>query len=246
MDIDPTTWLPRLREGAAGLGIALSTEQEALFARFLALLLAKNEVVNLTAITDPAEVAAKHFVDSLTVETVWKPQPGDQVIDIGTGAGFPGVPMAILHPEVKVILNDSVRKKTDFLADAITALPLPQARAVWARAEELGRSSHHRGRYNAVFARAVAHLGMLIEYALPLLKIGGVLIAMKGPTGAAEVPESDRALAQLCGAVKQVRTLSVPGAGERTLIVVRKVKPTSDTYPRTAAQMQTKPLHFLK
>ncbi len=243
MEIDPTTWLPLLRDGAAGLGLTLTPEQEALFARFLVLLLERNEVVNLTAITDPAEVAVKHFVDSLTVETVWKPHAGDQTVDIGTGAGLPGVVVAIMHPEISIALNDSMRKKTDFLQEVITALPLPRAKAMWARAEEMGHSQQHRGRYNTVFARAVAHLGTLVEYAMPLLKTGGTLIAMKGPGGAAEVAESARALYLLGGAVKQTRTLTLAGAGERTLIVVRKVKNTPKDYPRPAVQMKMNPLH---
>jgi len=237
-------WLAILRNGAADLGLALNEEQEALFARYLALLLECNARVNLTAITDPHEVAAKHFVDSLAIETVWRPLPGDRAIDIGTGAGLPGIPLAIRHPEVEFTLNDSTRKKVAFLDEVRTALPLPNIYPLWARAEALGRVPDHRGRFTAVFARAVAHLGLLIEYALPLLAVGGVLIAMKGPAGEEEIEQSAPALQALCGKITETRPLTIAGAGERLLIVVRALSPAPSAYPRDAGAMKKRPLHL--
>lgn len=235
-------WRSVLRAGAEVLGLTVSTEQEALFARYLDLLLERNRQVNLTAITDPVEVAAKHFVDALTVETVWQPQPGDRAIDIGTGAGIPGVPLAIRHPEAEFTLNDSTRKKVAFLEEVAAALPLPNIHPLWARAEELGRASAHRGRFTIALARAVAHLGLLIEYALPLLAPGGRLIAMKGPAGEEEITQSRPALQALHGEVAELRRLMVAGAGERLLIVVRAVSPAPAQYPRNAGAMKKRPL----
>jgi len=237
-------WRSTLRDGAAALGISLTPDQEDQFARLLTLLLERNQQVNLTAITEPTEVAVKHFVDSLTVERVWQPHTGDRAIDIGTGAGFPGIPVAILHPEVEVVLNDSVRKKVDFLRDAVETLGLANARAEWSRAEDLGRSPACRQQFNVAFVRAVAHLAVLIEYALPLLKLGGSLIAMKGPTGEQEIAESKRALEQIGGTVDMVQHLTVHGAGERTLIVIRKTRKTPEEFPRQAGAAKKHPLYL--
>lgn len=237
-----TQWLAVLRAGADALGATLTPAEEAQFARFLALLLDRNTRVNLTSITDPAEVAAKHFVDSLSVETVWTPRAGERAVDIGTGGGFPGLPLALRHPDVRFVLNDSVRKKVDFLDAAVTELALANVRTLWARAEVMGRDDSLRGKFDVALTRAVAHLGTLVEWALPLLKVGGVLIAMKGPSGAAEQAESTLALAQVGGEIDEIRRLTVPGAGERVLIVVRKVRTTPPRFPREPGASKKKPL----
>jgi 16S rRNA (guanine527-N7)-methyltransferase len=201
-------------------------------------------VVNLTAIIDPVEVAVKHFVDSLTVEAVWSPKPGDHAIDIGTGGGFPGIPLAIRHPEVTFLLTDSVRKKVDFLSEVVKELPLVNVQPHWGRAEELARNPQNRGQYNFAFARAVAHLAILIEYAIPLLKIGGRLIAMKGPSGATEIEESAPALASLKASIREVRRFSLPDAGDRMLIVIEKDEETPAKYPRDTGLIKKKPLYL--
>lgn len=239
-----TEWLTALRDGARLLGLTLTAEEEDRFARFLALLLARNQQLNLTAITDPREVAVKHFVDALSVETVWQPHPGDRAIDIGTGAGLPGIPAAIRHPAVTVVLNDSARKKVEFLHEVVSALRLTNAQPHWARAEELGRDAAFRGQFNVVFARAVAHLAVLCEYGLPLLKPGALLLCQKGPNGAQEVAESRRALELLGGKVDTVRHLTVPGAGERLLIRIRKVRPTPTDFPRLPGMAKKRPLYL--
>ncbi|MHB9132343.1 MAG: 16S rRNA (guanine(527)-N(7))-methyltransferase RsmG [Armatimonadota bacterium] len=235
-------WQTALREGATQLGIKLTAEQEALFARFLDLLLEKNAVMNLTAITDPLEVAMKHFLDSLTAELVWKPRRGDRVVDIGTGAGFPGIPLAIRHPDVSMVLNDTARKKADFLRDTVGTLQLENVHVVWARAEEMGRQEEFRAHFNVAFVRAVAHLGVLVEYTMPLLKVGGMLIAMKGPSSVHEVADSRRVFDELGAALVDVKHLDLPIAGERLLIQVRKVKPTPEKYPRDPGLAKKRPL----
>lgn len=237
-------WITALRAGAHELGLTLTGEQEALLARYLELLRRRNREINLTAITDPMGVAMKHFADALTTELVWQPRAGDLAIDLGTGAGFPGIPLAIRHPEVSVVLNDSVRKRTEFLREAADALGLRNVSVVWARAEALGRDPGYRGRFTAALARAVAHLAVLAEYALPLLQQGGTLIAMKGPAGARELAESRRALEALGGAVSETRRLSLPIAGERLLIVVRSERLTPPQFPRDPGVAKRRPLYL--
>lgn len=235
-------WRIAFRAGLEALALTVTAEQEELFARFLTLLLDYNQHVNLTSITDPTEVAVKHFIDSLTVHTVWHPQAGERALDLGTGAGLPGIPLAIMHPDLSMVLNDSVRKKVVFLQQAVAQLQLGNCRVVCARAEELGRQAEYREQCNAVFVRAVAHLAVLVEYALPLLKVGGVLICLKGPGGVREVDESQRALELLGGVVTEVHPLTVAGAGERVLILVQKKRPTPRAYPRLAGTAKKTPL----
>jgi 16S rRNA (guanine527-N7)-methyltransferase len=237
-------WQQKLLSGAADLGLALTDRELERFTRYLDLMLERNLHINLTAITDPLEVATKHFVDSLAIETVWHPQPGEQVIDIGTGAGLPGIPLAIRHPEVSVVLNDSVRKKVTFLEDVIVALGLDNTRAIWARAEEVGRDDGQRGKYDIVTVRAVAHLGTLIEYSLPLLKVNGQLIAMKGPTGAAEIAEAAPALIEVGGEVVGTHRLHIDGAGDRLFIRVQKTRATPKQFPREPGGAKKKPLYL--
>ena len=233
-----------LEESALADRIVISAAQMRQFDAYQALLLARNRQMNLTAITDPREVAVKHFLDSLTVELAWAPQAGERVIDIGAGAGFPGLPLAIRHPQVLMTLNDSARKKVDFLREVIEALQLPRVDAVWGRAEALGRAPVMRGQFDVVLARAVAHLGVLIEYALPLLKFGGQLIAMKGPGGEAEAAACAPVLDAIGGRLHAVQRLRLPDAGERQLVVVRKIRPTPDGFPRDAGMARKKPLYL--
>ena len=237
-----TDWLSALRAGADYLHIELTAEQEDRFARLLAFLLERNLVMNLTAITDPVEIARKHFIDSLSVETVWQPGDGDRGIDIGTGAGFPGLPLAILHPRLPLVLNDSTQKKVDFLREAAARLELPAVQPVWARAEELGRVPAYRGTFTVAFVRAVAHLALLIEYALPLLRAGGRLIAMKGPNPELEIAESAKALQLLGGTVAEIRAFDLPDIGARTLIVIRAERLSPAQFPRAPGVAKKKPL----
>ncbi len=235
-------WLLALREGAALFDIALSSVQEVQFAHFMQLLLTRNIQLNLTAITEPREVAIKHFLDSLLVESVWKPTHAERVIDIGTGGGIPGIPLAIRHPECTFLLNDSAQKKVNFLRETTVELGLTNVIPHWGRAESLGRDSDYRAKYHVALVRAVAHLGVLVEYALPLLRIGGRFIAMKGPGGEAEITDSEHALQTIGGAVQEVRRLTLPVAGERLLIVVQKTHHTPTLYPRNGGAMKKKPL----
>ena len=173
--------LQYLRQAATELPVVLTDEQLAAFAVYYDFLLEYNEKVNLTRITEPLDVAVKHFADSLSLlQTGWLP-PGGRVADIGTGAGFPGIPLAIMRPDLRVVLVDSLRKRTVFLTEAVQKLALVNVTVVWSRAEDLGRNPDFRERFDIVLARAVAELNVLTELCLPLAKPGGAFVAMKGP-----------------------------------------------------------------
>ena len=182
--------LPWLRAGVAALGIGLASDQLAAFNRYRDTLLAANQRINLTAITDPAAVEMRHFVDSLTCLLAW-PTATDRpirVIDIGSGAGFPGLPLKLIRPHIGLTLIDSVGKKTAFLADLVRRLNLAATTVLTTRAEDLAQQPAHREQYDVALARAVAPAPVLVEYALPFLRVGGRLIAQK--TGAIRVKTS--------------------------------------------------------
>jgi len=232
-----------LARGTAELGIAVQSTHRALFAAYLRELLDWNTRINLTAIDDPSSVATHHFLDSLTCLTVVQPKLGDWVVDVGTGAGFPGVPLKILRPDLRLTLLDSLQKRIAFLEHLVSALRLADVTLCHARAEDAGRSSAHRERYDLVLSRAVAQLRVLAELCLPLAKVGGTFLAMKGPKGYEEIAEAGNALRALGGEIAQVKELQLPIAGEqRLLIVVRKVEPTPHKYPRKAGQPTRSPL----
>lgn len=236
-------WLSALREGLTGLGRVLSAEQARLFATYLAYLRSENEHLNLTTIVEPVEVAIKHFVDSATVLKATEIDEGDALIDVGSGAGFPGVPVAILRPDLRVTLVEAVRKKAAFLERLVGELELPQVSVVVARAEELGRAKEHRERYGLATARAVASLPALWEYLLPLVRVGGGVAALKGPGVAEELPPARRAAQLLGGGEAEVRPFVLPGeAGERRIVVVRKISPTPKQYPRRVGVPAKTPL----
>ena len=207
--------LPWLHAGAAALGIGLSPDQLAAFNCYREALLAANRRTNLTAITDPAEVEIRHFVDSLTCLLAWPTVTGRpmQVIDIGAGAGFPGLPLKLICPQITLALVDSVRKKTAFLADLVHHLNLEAATVVTARAEDLARQPAYREQYDVALARAVAPTSVLVEYTLPFLRIGGRLIAQKtAGKGQDELAACQRACALLGGGPPRLVpvTLSAP------------------------------------
>jgi 16S rRNA (guanine527-N7)-methyltransferase len=236
--------MPTLTEQAqALLNLNLTADHEALFARFYALLIDWNARMNLTAITAPEEVQVKHFLDSLTVADAVELHRGMRVVDVGTGAGFPGVPLQIVYPGIHMVLMDATGKKIQFLEHVIQALGLANARAVKARAEDAGRFPEHRHVYDLALGRAVARLPILLEYLLPLVKVGGYCVAMKGRTAVDEVNDSARALSVLGGEVEDIESFQLPGIEEtHHLIIVRKTALTPSAYPRAAGMPAQKPL----
>ncbi|MGC7847838.1 16S rRNA (guanine(527)-N(7))-methyltransferase RsmG [Desulforudis sp. 1088] len=213
------------------------------FVRYHRLVMEKNREFNLTSITEETESAVKHFLDSLSLLLFARPEPGARVIDVGTGAGFPGVALKIAVPSIVLTLLDSSRKKVAFLEEALAVLELDQAAAVWGRAEELGRQPRHRERYDWVLARGVAEVRVLAEYCLPFAAVGGCFVAYKGPGVKAELAGAQRVLDVLGGSVEAVHELSLPfGGGARSLAVIRKIKATPERFPRRPGMPEKRPL----
>ncbi len=225
------------------VGIQLSTRQVAAFKKFEEVLLEWNQKHNLTAIREPEGIRTKHFLDSLTCMLAWRERPPDRLIDIGTGAGFPGIPLKIIMPRLKLTLVESVGKKLEFCRHVAEVLELDNITCLQARAEELGLSREHREKYDWAVARAVANLPVLVEYLLPLVKVGGGMLAQKGETGPAEAHKADRAIHVLGGRIKQLVPVLLPGVTEeRFLVVVDKVSTTPPGYPRRVGLPAKRPI----
>lgn len=206
------------------------------FSRYCKMLQEWNQRMNLTAITGEREVFLKHFLDSLLPLTLWELPQGARLIDVGTGAGFPGVPMKLARPDLDLTLLDSLQKRLNFLEALCGELGL-SARLLHARAEDAGRAQDTRERYDAATSRAVAPMALLAEYCLPLLRVGGVLLCLKGSGGQEEAREGAAAIQACGGALREVKEYALPGGDRRTLLVVEKVSPTPKKYPRTPAQL---------
>lgn len=214
-------------------------------------LIEKNKVMNLTSITDFDEALDKHFMDSLSIYLIndFLISEGidltrnTKLIDIGAGAGIPGLPIKIIFPNLSVTLLDSLRKRIDFINETILNLKLNMTEGIHARAEDLARDNHHREKYDIAIARAVTSLPILLEYALPFLKKEGVFIAYKGPEISDEVESSQRALEILGGKIFHVKHYELPNLGDkRTLIIIKKVTATTSKYPRRSGIPEKKPL----
>jgi 16S rRNA (guanine527-N7)-methyltransferase len=224
------------------LKIELTPAQVAAFERYQALLLEWNQKFNLTAITDPRGMQLKHFYDSLTcLRTI--PPEAKSLIDIGCGAGLPGIPLKIMLPGLKLVLADSVGKKVEFCRMAAQELGLEGVTALHARAEDLGQDKAHREQYDWAVARAVAPLPVLAEYLLPLVRMGGSMLAQKGSSAADELEQANKAIRILGGGQAQVDTFELPVThDQRALIKVVKERNTPAQYPRKAGTPSKKPL----
>lgn len=224
-------------------GVTLTRRQLEAFAWYAAELLAWNERINLTAITDPTAIESKHFADSLSCLLALKPRPGDRVVDIGTGAGFPGLPLKIVLPRLQMTLVEATGKKAEFCQHIVDGLGLEGVTVVHARAEEVGQMPVHRQAYDWAVARAVAGLPVLAEYLMPLVRLGGKAIAQKGETGPAEAHAAEGALRLLGGRVQQLIPVELPRIPEtRYLVVMEKTAATPPEYPRRAGQPARRPL----
>lgn len=235
--------MSRLAGDAAAFGLALDAAQLAQFRRYAELLREWNQRINLTAIDAPDEIEIRHFLDSLTVATVTGDLSGKRLVDVGTGAGFPGLALKLLYPELRLTLVESVAKKTRFLEAVVADLALQGVMVLAERAETLGQEPAHREQYDWAVARAVAALPVLVEYLLPLCRVGGNALAQKGESAPREVAEARQAIALLGGGEPVLHTVELPGREERHyLVVIPKVGPTPAAYPRSPGRPAKKPL----
>ena len=230
-----------LCEKASGFGVELSGEQVDKFDKYGDLLLSWNEKMNLTAIRDSEGVVIRHFIDSLSLLSVMPLSGEEKVIDVGTGAGFPGIPLLIARPTIQLTLLDSLNKRLVFLQAVLDELAL-SAKTIHARAEEGGRQKELREHFHLATARAVAALPVLCEYCLPFVKQGGYFVAMKGPDGGEEAKAAQHALLCLQGKLRRQVDFTLPDDSRRTLLVVEKTGHTPATYPRAGAKMAKNPL----
>jgi len=228
-----------LRDGLVEMQLPCGEDVLARFRCYYDTLEEKNKVMNLTAITGEDDSARKHFLDCAAPLLLF-PMAGARVIDVGTGAGFPGLPLRILEPNMKLTLLDSLQKRIGFLAEVCTALGFSDVECVHARAEECGE---RREMYDYALSRAVARLNILAELCLPYVKVGGAFLALKGPAVTEELSEAGKAIAALGGKVERVFDYAVPGEELRhNVVVIRKVSHTPKQYPRRFSMIKKSPL----
>jgi len=206
-------------------------------------LLEWNKKINLTAIRDVESIRTKHFLDSFSCVLAWTSTPPLRIIDVGTGAGFPGIPLKILYPNMELTLVESVGKKAKFCQHIVGMLGMENVDIIHSRAEDLGQNPSHREAYDWAIARAVANLNVLSEYLIPLVKIGGKILAQKGESGPAEAQSAEKAMKLLGGKLDGLITVNLPGVAEdRYLIVMEKVAATPPKYPRKPGIPTKQPL----
>lgn len=231
----------QLRVYCAAMGVSLDAKQLAQFDTYAQTLVEWNEKINLTAIIKPEEIVIKHFVDSVSLLGAVELPKGAKLIDVGTGAGFPSVPVKIVRSDLTLTLLDSLNKRIVFLRELSAALG-QKNECVHFRAEEAGNNANYREKYDLATARAVAHLRELTEYCLPFVKVGGCFAALKGGEIDAEIEESRKAIGMLGGEIERIERFDLPDESKRTIIVIRKISQTSTKYPRPHAKMAKNPL----
>ena len=228
--------------GAANqFGITLNPQQLDQFERYYQLVIDWNQRVNLTAITDPHDFAVKHIVDSLSIIRAELELDGRRVIDVGTGAGFPGIPLKIFCPSIKLTLLDSLNKRLNFLSTAIEELKLDDVNCVHSRAEDAAHS-HLREVFDMVVSRAVARLNVLTEYCLPFAVKGGTFIALKSSNIDEELDEARAAIKILGGRSLEPISVTLPNGDPRTLVLIKKISPTPEKFPRKSGTPEKKPI----
>jgi 16S rRNA (guanine527-N7)-methyltransferase len=225
------------------LGLRLSRAQLSALTLYERELVDWNTRFNLTAIRDPQEIHIKHFLDSLTCLIAMRETPMECLIDVGTGAGFPGIPIKIIYPKMQLTLVESVGKKAEFCRHVVKILDLQGVEVVQERAETLGQDPTYREQYDWAVARAVAILPVLVEYLLPLVRVGGSILAMKGESGPVEAHTAEHAIRVLGGHLRQLFPVTLPGvAEERYLVVIDKVAASPTGYPRKVGVPAKRPL----
>ena len=233
-----------LEEGCQRLGISLDEEKKQQFIKFYELLTEWNKVMNLTGITEFEEVLQKHFIDSLAIQKVTDMGETDTVIDVGTGAGFPGIPLKIAFPHLKITLLDSLQKRIRFLDEVVQTLNLKGVTTIHGRAEEYARRKEHREKYQICVSRAVANLSSLAEYCLPFVKKGGYFVSYKSGNIEEELSRSENAVKILGGEIENTVYFQLPGSDiERSFVLIKKIENTPGKYPRKAGIPAKEPLN---
>lgn len=232
-----------LTKGIAELNLDIDKGKLEKFKKYKNLLKEWNEKINITAIKEDKEIDIKHFLDSLTIFKTGKITGGKRIIDIGTGGGFPGVPIKIVEKDVEVVLLDSLNKRLKFLNEVIKELELKDIKTVHERAEDLGNNKEYREMFDIAVSRAVASLNMLSEYCLPLVKINGYFISMKGTESEEEIKQAEKAIKALGGKLEDKIDVRVPHSDiVHSLLVIKKVNHTPTKYPRQSGKIKKNPL----
>ncbi len=221
--------------------ISISEKQLQHFELFNDMLLETNKFLNLTSITDEDEVAIKHYLDSLSVFDAIEIEQNAKIIDVGTGAGFPSVPMLIFRGDLQMTMLDSLNKRLDFIRSSLDRLRL-DSNLIHGRAEDFGKNADYREQYDFAVSRAVAGLNVLCEYCLPFVKVGGYFLAMKGPDAENEIATAQNALNELGAVVESIKHIKLIGDIERNIVVIKKICSTPDKYPRTSKKISKSPL----
>lgn len=230
-----------LFEKAKKINIELNDKQLDMFYLYMSLLLEWNEKINLTAITNPEEIITKHFIDSLTISKYIKNK--QNLIDVGTGAGFPGIPLKIVNKDIKITLLDSLNKRINFLNEVIAKLDLKNIETKHGRAEEFGKNKEYREKYDIATSRAVANLSTLSEYLIPFVDIGGEVVSMKGQDIKEEVLSAKNAIKVLGGKVENIDEFCLPDSDiKRNIILIKKVKNTPAKFPRKPGMPAKEPI----
>lgn len=234
--------LSYFKELLGHIEVELTEKQFDQFVKYYDMLVEKNKVMNLTAITEWREVVLKHFVDSLSINQYFKLSE-QKVVDIGTGAGFPGIPLKVAFPELEIVLVDSLNKRVKFLNEVIEALGLEGITAVHGRAEDIGRDVKYRENFDLCVSRAVANLSTLCEYCLPLVKVNGRFVSYKAGNLEEELENSKNAIFKLGGKIEKVQPFALPESDiQRNFVFIEKKNKTSKAYPRSAGKPTKEPL----
>lgn len=239
--MEKNEFISNLKRYASQVNTDVSDIQAEQFYQYMNLLLEWNEKINLTAITEPSEIIIKHFVDSITINKHVKENA--KVIDVGTGAGFPGIPLSIIRNDVNVTLMDSLNKRIKFLDEVVNEIKLGNVDTVHSRAEELGHNKDYREQFDIATSRAVAPLNVLLEYLMPFVKVGGYCICMKGSNIDEEIKNSKKALQLLSGEIVNIDSFELPETDYgRNVIIVKKVASNANKYPRKPGTPSKEPL----